>query len=235
MLILKLCEIKRRKKRSLFRNNQSIFQTSGFICNNIVFNVIELEKRNLKKDEVTFLLNKYKGAVLDTADKDVNEFISEYLFDYSSYTKRAVLSNLAKSLVNTKDYSIRVYDNDFRFSSEWIDFARSCRKLLLIGIKNSDMINFAEYCYNELGLNVFINEENELTEDCLSLDLNQVTAKGYVNINAANENTRKIYADSEYFLCNNYASKLMQYGVSREMACAAVQVVPFKKVYVCVD
>ena len=233
MLILKFCETKKRKRQSIFRKNQNVFQTSGFICNNIVFNVIELNKKNLKKEEVVVLLNKYKGAVLDTADKEANVFLAEYMFDCTPYIKRALLSNISKFLINQKGYCLKIEDDDFRFSSEWVNLARICRKVSLYGIENNDMRNFADYCYNEFGLNVFINDELITNDDCIYINMNKGASQGYAELNGITE--KKIYADSEYYNCNDSAIKLMNYGVSREMACAAVQVIPFKKVYVYTD
>ena len=61
MLILKFNEdIKR--KRSLFKKDNIIYKTSGFILKNTVFNVIELQKKNLKSDEIKLLLKRYKAV-----------------------------------------------------------------------------------------------------------------------------------------------------------------------------
>lgn len=229
MLILKFIEPEK-SKFSFLRKNKKIFKTSGFICSNTVFNVIELYKKDLKNPDVLTLLNRYKGFVLDTQDGKINELLSSYLFDYTPYIKRALLSSLYRYLKSEEGSSLYVCDDDFRFSSEWLDIAGCCRKIVVSGIENNDMRIFRSYCYNEFGLNVFINDESFLDKRFLTIDMNNLKSQCAIEI--CGNNKRIIYPDSMYFNCNESAEKLVSLGVSRQSACAAVQVVPFKKIYV---
>ncbi len=232
MLILRFNENVKRK-RSLFRKNTTPYKTSGFIVNNTVFNVIELQKKRLKTNEIKMLLNKYKGFVLDTEDVEVNSFLQEYLFDCTPYMKRSFISGICNALRNENKFSLNVYDNDFKFSSEWVELSKKCKRIILNGVKNNDMVVFADYCFNELGLNVFINDLSVRDENEISFDLNLINNKSYIELNGA-INCR-VYPDKAYFILNDTAKKLIEYGVSDKMACAAVQVVRFQKIYILAD
>ena len=95
MLILKLNEEKKKKSLKLFRKKQKniVNKKSSFVCQNVIFNVVELSESDLYNEEIITLLNKYKGAVLDTQNKGINDYLTSYLFNYSFYIKRAIISS----------------------------------------------------------------------------------------------------------------------------------------------
>ena len=227
MLILKFIEEK--KRRRLFRRKETPFKTNGFICSNTVFNVVELHKCNMKNDEVVTLLNKYKGYILETSDTNINKSISDYLFDCTPYIKRAYLSGLCLFLSTRNQPCLKVYDNSFRFSSEWINVASLCKRIILVGAENNDMYLFQDYCLNELGLNVFLNDDI-LSSDFYTINLNYINKTESVFVQGKDNN--RILLDSKYFIHNDSAEKLIAYGVPPDVACAAVQVIPFKKGYI---
>lgn len=232
MLILKFNEAIK-VRRSLFKKNNSLFKTGGFILNNAVYNVIELNKKSLKTDEFILLLNKHKGAVLDTDDQEINDYLKSYLFDCSPYIKRALLCAVANGIDEKRDIILKVTDDNFRFSSEWLDIARKCKSVVLSGSENNDMHIFSDVCFKELGLNVYINDDSLSSQNEAGL-LFIAGESGYTAQLTGCIN-KTIAPDSEYFKVNEAVSKLMSYGVSRVFACSAVQPVPFKKVYVLKD
>lgn len=229
MLILRFLEPEKGRFR-FKKRNKSIFYTSGFICNNTVFNVIELYKRDIDNPTVISLLNRYKGFVLATQDTAVNDLISDYFFDNSPYIKRALLSSLFKYLKEANKSCLYIYDDDFRFSEEWLDIASCCKKIIISGIENNDMYIFKKYCYNELGLSVLLNEKFFLDSNFLIINMN--ISKKHKTLEITDEHTVNIRPDAKYFECNACAEKLMSFGVPKESACAAIQVVPFKKIYI---
>jgi hypothetical protein len=130
MLILNLKEEK--KKKSFFGQIQKSYtlDVSSFVCEKVVFNVVKLSIEDLGNREVVSLLNRYKGLVLDTKNAEVNKKISNYLFDGQLYYKRAVVSSLASKLRFYESPVLCVLDDNFRFSSEWIDVAQKCKNII---------------------------------------------------------------------------------------------------------
>lgn len=232
MLILKFVEPDKRRFGFL-RRKKEVYKIDGIICGNTVFNIIELHKKDINRPEIISLLNKYKGSVLDTAETSVNSLILPYMFDYTPYLKRALLSSVCTYLEKEENCSLHITDDDFRFSSEWLDIASRCRKIVLSGIENRDMKIFCNHCFYEFGLNVFVNDSGVLDESFVSINMNIPKNQNFVDLTGLR--SKRIYPDKKYFISNESAKKIASFGVSEQMACAAVQVVPFKKIYITAD
>ncbi len=230
MLILKLNEEKKQKSLKLFRKKRKniIHNKCSFVCRSIIFNVVEISENDLFNQEIISLLNKYKGAVLDTRNKETNSFLSSYLYDYSFYLKRAVLSSFI-DFVNASDIrDIVIYDENFRFSEEYVRLAQICRRLVIYCNEDKEIIMFSKYCYNKFGLNIFVNDESFINDKKIHINLNNLKKEKSVMLNNGDK-IFKIVPDKKYFTENSFVKKLTDLGVSHNMACAAVEVVPYKK------
>lgn len=230
MLILKLNEEKKKKSLKLFRKKQKniVHNKSSFVCQNVIFNVVELSESDLYNEEIISLLNKYKGAVLDTQNKEINDYLTSYLFNYSFYIKRAIISSFIDFLATSDVRDIVIYDECFRFSEEYVRLAEICRMLVIFCNENKEIIVFSKYCYNKFGLNVFINDESFVKGKSIHINLNNVIKREPIMVCDGNNNL-EITAASEYFVVNPSVKKLTDFGVSYDMACAVVEVIPYKK------
>ncbi len=230
MLILKLNKEKKKKSLNLFRKKQKniVHNKSSFVCQNVIFNVVELSESDLYNEEIITLLNKYKGAVLDTQNKEVNDYLTSYLFNYSFYIKRAIVSSFIGFLTTSDIRDVVVYDENFKFSEEYVRLAEICRRLVIFCNENKEIIVFSKYCYNKFGLNVFINDESFVKGKSIHINLNNVKKREPISVWDGNNNL-EITADSEYFAENSSVKKLTNFGVSHDMACAVVEVIPYKK------
>ena len=230
MLILKLNEEKKKKSLKLFRKKQKniVHNKSSFVCQNVIFNVVELSESDLYNEEIISLLNKYKGAVLDTQNKEINDYLTSYLFNYSFYIKRAIVSSFIDFLTTSDIRDVVIYDENFKFSEEYVRLAGICRRLVIFCDENKEIIVFSKYCYNKFGLNVFINDESFVKGKSIYINLNNVIRREPIMVCDGNNNL-EITAASEYFVVNPSVKKLTDFGVSHDMACAVVEVIPYKK------
>ncbi len=228
MLILNLKEEK--KKKTFFGKIQKSYtlDVSSFVCEKVVFNVVNLSIEDLGKCEVVSLLNRYKGLVLDTKNAEVNKKICNYLFDGQLYYKRAVVSSLASKLRFYESPSLCVLDDNFRFSSEWIEVARKCKNIVIKGNINIEINRFVEFCFKEYGLNVFVNEN--VPGDMIFIDFNSLNGDKSVDFTYKNT-TEKLCPDLLYFRPNDSVNRLISLGVSKELACAALENIPYKRIY----
>ncbi len=230
MLILKFNEENNKKTLKLFRKKRKniVHNKSSFVCKSIIFNVVEISENDLFNQEIISLLNKYKGAVLDTRNKEINSHLSSYLYDYSFYVKRAVLSSFIDFVSASDIRDIVIYDENFRFSQEYVRLAQICRRLVIYCNENKEIIMFSKYCYNKFGLNVFVNDESFVNGKKIYLNLDNVKKEGSITLNNGDK-IFEIVPDKKYFTENSFVNKLMNLGVSHDMACAVVEVVPYKK------
>lgn len=230
MLVLKIVEP---KKRSLFakRKIRNSLHCESRVIGSGIFYFVEISETDVNNKNVTLLLNKFKGNVLDTSSGKVNNEIKDYLFNPSAYIKRSILSSLSNYLRNSNEkFNLVFDDNTFRFSSEWIKVAKECKHICVNTTVNSDLLQFKEYCYSQLGVNVFINDFS-LMSNFLRVNLNKELQGLCIDIFGASS-VERIYADERYFTLNSLTETLTELGVSSVFACSAVQVIPFEKIYV---
>lgn len=229
MLIIKVSE----EKRGFFRfKKRKNFACTSFVINNTVFYVTEISKKDLNNPSFISLLNKFKGSVLNTSDENINSFLKGYLYNPAFYIKRAILSSASKELKgNSVKQNIIIKDNHFTFCPEMLNFTDICKHLCIVGEINSEIIRFKEYCLNQYGLNVFVNDTSLINENVVVLDLDIPFKELYTHIKNGNDYI-KIYADQSYFSEDENVKKLTDYGISQVFACAAISKVPYKRVYI---
>ncbi len=233
MLVIKLIENTSEGKFRLFKKkkNQTITKKEGFICCNEVFSVVEVSKESLDSAEFKALLNRYSGAVIFPKVLENNEKIKKYLFDAFLYYSRAYLSAITVYLKANGEDKVCVYIDNFRFCREWVELAGVCRSLVIMGAPNAELKRFCEFCRVELGLVPQINDDSLLTEAYVKVNLNNLNIiDGYITLDKG-KNEVELYPNARYFAENENVKKLVEMGIAKNTACAAVQVVPFKKIY----
>ncbi len=230
MLILNFTEENKRKSFRFRHKKEYQLNITSFVCNKNIFYVVNLTENDLKEKEVISLLNKYKGFVLDTNNDKINKKISKYLFDGRLYYKRALVSSLADKLKDLDILNLCVYDDDFHFSSEWIGVAQKCKTISVLGKSNIELKKFSDFCFMEYGLNVFVNEQPFRDNSTIYVDLNILNRQKSVSVTYA-KTTVELLMDKKYFVINESVKKLVSLGVSQGIACAAVETVPYKRVY----
>ena len=230
MLILNFTEENKHKSFWFRPKKEYQLDMTSFVCNKNIFYVVNLTENDLNEKEVISLLDKYKGFVLDTNDDKINKKISKYFFDGRLYYKRAFVSSLANKLKAFDIVNLCVYDDDFHFSSEWIEVAQKCKAVSVIGKSNIELEKFSDFCFMEYGLNVFVNEQPFQDNSTIYVDLNTLNRQKSLSFTYA-KTTVELIADKKYFIINESVKKLVSLGVSRELACAAVEAVPYKRVY----
>ena len=77
-------------------------------------------------------------------------------------------------------------------------------------------------------VNVFVNDESFVKGKSIHINLNNVIKREPIMVCDGNNNL-EITAASEYFAENSSVKKLTDFGVSYDMACAVVEVIPYKK------
>lgn len=232
MLILKIIDEKPKKKHFFKRRKSNEqFTRESFICNNTIFTVAKVNSSFLDSPELSLFLNRYQGAILccdEIGKKIVNQ---RYIFDASPYYKRAFLSALADYMKKTKEGNLFISDDSFRFSGEWLEIAKHCKKIIIDGALNAELRRFCDYCFSEFGLQVFVNDNSMLDSTFFSIDLNSVdNSKNKLKLICA-DGEKIICVDSKYFQENQDVKRLIDYGVDLHTACAAVQVIPFRRIY----
>lgn len=232
MLILKIIEEKPKRKH-LFKKRKSNeqFLRESFICNNTIFTVAKMSKSYLNSPELSLFLNRYQGAILYCDEIGKNFVNPRYIFDSSPYFKRAFLSALADYMKKTKEGSLFVSDNNFRFSEEWLEIASQSQKIIIDGVLNAELRRFCDYCFSEFGLQVFVNDRSMLDCKFISVDLNSIDSTKNTLRLMRGDCEKVVCADSKYFQENEDVKKLVDYGVDLHTACAAMQVVPFRRIY----
>lgn len=233
MLVIKLVDKKLNKKFHLFkrRNISSIRKTDSFICCNEVFNVVEINEDFLKSSEAMEYLNRYSGAVICSKGLDKEDKLKRYLFDPTLYYSRAYLSSLTSCLKSEKAYDVCVYVDNFRFCREWVELANVCKTLILLGSANAELKRFCDFCRVELGLVPQVSDVALLSKKFLKINLNDINSSQENILLLKNGIETKLYPDARYFAENENVKKLKEYGIDKNIACAATQVVPFKKIY----
>lgn len=233
MLVIKFIENNTGKGFTIFRKNkkQIIRKKEGFICCNEVFNVVELTEASLTSNEVKLLLNRYTGAVIFPKKFEDDASLQRYMFDPSLYYSRAYLSALTVYLKSSGDNRICVYIDNFRFCREWVELANACRSILIVGSPNAELKRFCEFCKVDLGLSPQINDTSLLTDAFVRVNLNNINiSQASIKISKAQKEL-ELYPNARYFVHNENVKKLINMGISTGVACAACQVVPFKKIY----
>lgn len=233
MLVLKLIDNKKDDKIRLFRKrkNQSIRKIDSFICNNEVFNVIEVSKGMLEASEFREYINRYSGAIICSMELEQEEKLKRYLFDPTLYYSRAYLSALTSYLKAQNETEICIYIDNFRFCREWVELTNVCKTVIIVGSQNAELKSFCDFCRVELGLVPQINDVSLLTNKFIRVNLNNINISESCIILLKNEVDIKLSPDARYFAENDSVKKLKEYGISKKTACAATQVVPFKKIY----
>ncbi len=233
MLVIELIGNEKEGKPHLFKKKkkQAIIKKESFICCNEVFTTIEVTEKALDSVELKALLNRYSGAVVFPKKLENNEKIQKYKFDSSLYFSRAYLSAITVYCKANSEAQVCVYIDNFRFCREWIELAGVCRGIVIMGAPNAEMKRFCEFCKAELGLVPQVNDDTLLTKDYLKVNLNHLNvAEGYIILTKGQKEV-ELYPNARYFAENEYVKKLVEIGIAKNTACAAVQVVPFKKIY----
>ena len=234
MLVIKLIDNVKESKFKFFKKKkrQEVSKKESFVCCNEVFTIIEVSEKNLCSAELKGLLNRYSGAVIFPEKLENDEKIQRYKFDSSSYFSRAYLSATTVFFKANSEDKLCVYIDNFRFCREWLELAALCRAIVIMGAVNADLKRFCGFCKTELGLVPQINDGALLTQDYVSVNLNNINvAEGFIVL-SKNEKELVLYPDTEYFKENESVKKLIEIGIAKNTACAAVQVVPFKKIYI---
>ncbi len=233
MLVLNLVDNKKDRKFRLFakRKQQLIKKKDSFICCNEIFSIIEINRGVLLSKELTEYLNRYSGAVICSKELEKEERLKKYLFDPTLYYSRAYLSALTAYLKAKNESEICIYIDNFRFCREWVELANSCKTIIIVGSPNAELKRFCDFCRVELGLVPQVNDETLLTNNFLRINLNNINlSQGCITL-SKNGIDIAIYPDARYFTETETVKKLKSYGISKNTACAATQVVPFKKIY----
>ncbi len=233
MLLLKLIDKKSDDKFFLFRKRKKshIRKKDSLICCNEVFSIVEVSEHMLESTEMTGYLNRYSGAVICSKELEKKESLKRYLFDPTLYYSRAYLSALTAYLKAKNESEICIYIDNFRFCREWVELANVCKAVIILGSPNAELKRFCDFCKVELGLVPQVNDEALLTKNYLKINLNNInTSNGCISL-LKNDVEIELYPDARYFVENENVKKLKEYGISKKTACAATQVVPFKKIY----
>ncbi|MBR0535404.1 MAG: hypothetical protein IIX14_03400 [Clostridia bacterium] len=220
-------------KKSIFKKRKAKegFNRDSFVCNGIVFNVLYLDERRPLSDSAKMLINRFRGSVLCGSDGLIDKVGTGCLFEPAQYHKRACLSGVSLYMENFGINNLFVICKNFRFSQEWIDLARKCKKFILASATSIEIESFRDYCYKNLGLNI-VTEASLSDSSFLTVRLDDaVCGQDYFYASHKNED-KKIFMDKSYFIPDECAKKLMTYNISPYLACAAAEVVPFRRIFV---
>lgn len=229
MLILDFVEervVEDRPQRKIFRkrdkeNNKELKRYSVNVNGRNV-TILEITKKDLKKDDVLTLLKIYKGRVLVPDKFSEKENLKEYLFSPKEYYRRALLSSLINQIktVNKEWKSVTIKTEVFKPFKELYELVRISKSVIIQTEANSYTGKFINDCYYEYGAIVPIKKEITSTKNDVYLNLDEIDNKGKLMINARGKDFL-LYPDIRYFeICSEY-QKLSQYNIEHNLICSA--------------
>ncbi len=229
MLILDFVEervVEDRPQRKIFRkrdkeNNKELKRYSVNVNGRNV-TILEITKKDLKKDDVLTLLKIYKGRVLVSERFMGNEDLKEYLHSPKEYYQRALLSSLINQIktVNREWKNIAVKTECFTPFKEFYELVRISKAVSIFTEANSYTDKFLNDCYYEYGAIVSVKKEITSTKSDICLNLDKIDNNGKLMINAKGKDFL-LYPDIRYFdICSEY-QKLSQYNIEHNLICSA--------------
>ena len=206
----------------LFMKRSEVTRECAEIANKR-FDILSLPISKLDSPEVVKLLQINRGAVLESVDAVQNERLNEYLFDKSSYYKRALLSSvvdLVKS-VNEK-LSVVVCDDLFAMYDEYITLAKAVKGFCLVTTPSTQSDLFSERVYYQYGLQVVVRDKSAPQGQDIAVDFSRINADGSLTVHFMGSDVL-IYPDNKYFEPDKNVLELMKYGVPLKCACAVMR------------
>lgn len=223
--------IKEKKRFGKWRkeNNNSYFFRENVTVNNKIFTFVTTDF-SVDDCNIQRLVKCFSGKVLSVGNDKFDDMYKAHLFDASSYYKRAYLSSLKRYVeCNITDSPcLCVEDYNFTFIQEYYALAEKCRKLILLCNESKESGLFKKHCYENLGLNVILNDYTFAGDCNLSVSFSDIVKSNHSIY--YNGEAKCIYADEAYFCGNEFCNTLISKGVSNALACAATEIISEVKI-----
>ncbi len=228
MLILKIIPVREDVKRCRFfgkfikghyTNRAVRYNVSVDGC---IHTVVELRENELSDEHLLRLFKAYSGKIIVPQQYENHPAFAGKLFDASPFRCLAAVSSLKHYLEFGDNKNMTVC---IRISGEMVygilaDILPFVKSLTVIAVPSAAALDFSEKCYITYGVKPFITAEKPQVEFDIYADFTAFEENGR-NIIEVFGNTAVLYPDPAYFAHFDYFETFSEWGISRDVICAA--------------
>lgn len=225
MLIIKIKSNEDEKINGRFFKKQlrpDAFKRSCFNIRNKPCTLIEFNETMLPTLNLERLFKTFEGRIIGAADDLEKVVPPEYRFDIKPYYKRALLSSLRKNISsNARSLNLAIKDDNFVFSQEYINLAKSVKSFTLLTKESTETDRFCNHCFVEYGFFVnIVNSYDNIVNCNIYVDFNKIEHDGKIMI-VKDEREAVLYPDPEFFAVDDEIRPVLKMGIPLKVVCAA--------------